>query len=310
MVGYFNHILQIFEQHNHPFVLVGDLGSRWNGANTSHRRTVDIRHGCCDLNTTPIEDVWLEYIGGGWLDPDGKIELKYLHFWPEALYQLSLASCLELQAPDVYANHTCLEDEYDRDPYHRFRPRLQEHDKPLLGCRARSAECSIPIYVPAIATHLDALLDQRRAERETQTSCGNQPEGHIWNIVRYNYLDYEPTRKWLVETKIAEHNKKDMWRFSAYFRCKRLILWDDVLGKAQFGVLPWELTVPGGEDGPSPEEKAKECMKRERMRGRKRPKWDEDEVWEEEDAKREGKKVKTAKEKMVEGLAMDFGLEG
>ena len=42
MSGYFDDVLFIFEQHIHPFVLVGPRGLLWNGIETVRGDTIDV----------------------------------------------------------------------------------------------------------------------------------------------------------------------------------------------------------------------------------------------------------------------------
>lgn len=101
----------------------------------------------------------------------------------------------------------------------------------------------IPIFIPTIKDHLNAYLDQRRAEIDTGLFSGGLPEWQIQDFIRYLYLDWAPTREWLMVTKPRERNRQLIGIRIDKYRTKLLILWDHVLKGSVFDKMPWELTI-------------------------------------------------------------------
>lgn len=120
----------------------------------------------------------------------------------------------------------------------------------------------------------------------TRTSCGNWPEWQLWNFVRYLYLDWAPTREWLLNEKVASRNRDDMEHFLNKFKRKRLCLYDQVRKQIAFNVLPWELTIPGEQQGNSNGHAPGETRTSEESE----------------------EKIPSASSALVEELARDFGL--
>ena len=98
------------------------------------------------------------------------------------------------------------------------------------------------MYVPSIQDYLNALLDQRREEHNSGTKCGNCPEWHITNFIRYHVWDWPPASPWLLNEKVRSDNRKDMEYILKTFVRKRHVLYDKTLGKPVFNTLPWDLT--------------------------------------------------------------------
>ncbi|MCJ1325551.1 hypothetical protein MMC10_002214 [Thelotrema lepadinum] len=208
--GYLDDVLTVFQHHNHPVILVGVFAMQWSASRGMPEQTIDFLvlpaemwsiaadlvisgewdicanpayytrpYSNVDFNTTVIADVWLENTKHGALGPH---ELKYLHLWPEDLYNLSVSGCRKLEVPDIYPKISLtLEDEYYRDPFKRFGPIrlsacISSSDPYLLPSRCRSEKIDVAIYVPSIQEHLNALLDQEQKEEETNTTCGNVPQ--------------------------------------------------------------------------------------------------------------------------------------
>ena len=277
--GYLDNVLYIFEKHNHPFVLVSTLAMNWSGANNMPEKEIDVlvrssqlncivndliasgewksssnraRKGYYDsmINNTSIKDIWLKSCID---DP----QFEYFRFWPEALYKLSV-DCNKLEIPDVWApDRVLLEEEYYRDPYGRFGPpRLSTAEGPLLPrlqVRAKFTRRDLPIFIPTIEEHLNAYLDQRRAEIDTGLLNGGAPEWQIRNFIRYLFLDWAPTRDWLLSSKIRERNRPLMNERLDNWRRKPLILYDNVLKRSVFDKMPWELTIDPEKIQPQPQ---------------------------------------------------------
>lgn len=115
---------------------------------------------------------------------------------------------------------------------------------PRLQARAKLLQMDLPSFIPTTKDHLNAYLDQRRAEIDTGLFSGGLPEWQIQDFIRYLYLDWAPTREWLMVTKIRERNRELMGiRIDKHGR-KLLILRDHVLEESAFDKRPWELTIP------------------------------------------------------------------
>jgi hypothetical protein len=143
-----------------------------------------------------------------------------------------------------------LEDEYYRDPYQRFGPqRLRYFEEsgtailPFMQIRAKIMRRDIPIFIPTIEEHLNALLDQLREGRETKLSNGGAADWQINNFIRYLFLDWTPTRNWILAEKIRERNRELMTERLDKYQRKLLILWDPVLEKSVFDKMPWKLSI-------------------------------------------------------------------
>jgi hypothetical protein len=194
------------------------------------------------VNETPIRDVWLKAC---FLDP----AFEYLRFWPEELYHLTV-DCNKVEVPDVsIRNYVVLEEEYYRDPCQRFGPpllrRYEECNIPLLPPiqqRAKIMRRDIPIFIPTIEDHINALLDQTREQRKSERRNGGDPEGQIRNYIRYLYLDWIPTRNWLLSTKIRERNLELMTQKLDKYQRKPIVQLDPITKKA-YHIMPWERPI-------------------------------------------------------------------
>lgn len=173
--------------------------------------------------------------------------MDYLRLWPEEFYKLSI-NCNKIEVPDIWIRQpVLLEEEYYRDPYERFGPpRLSTRTGsilPRLQVRAKIMQQEIPIFIPTIEDHLNAFLDQRREELDTGLANPGYPEWQIRNFIRFLYLDWAPTREWLMTFKIRERNRKLMTERLNKYRRKLLILYDQVLERSVFDKMPWELSI-------------------------------------------------------------------
>jgi hypothetical protein len=267
--GYLDAVLSVFKRHRQPFVLVSTLAMRWSGARNIPQKEVDVLVRSSQLQVIvddliasgdwKISDNWVEYDGtminhtairDVWLKscwPDSFLE--YLRFWPEELYKLSV-TCNKVEVPDVFSREeVLLEEEYCRDLCERFGPQRLRHfsipDRPLLPLiqmRAKIMEREIPIFIPTIEEHLNALLDQLREQRETKLFNGNAPQTQVRYFIRYLFLDWAPTRNWLLSSKIRERNLDLMTeRLDNYWR-KPLISYDAV-NNCISSRMPWESPI-------------------------------------------------------------------
>lgn len=276
--GYLDNVLTIFSSHNHPFILVGALAMQWSGSNPLPDIAIDILvstsqvHAILDdliashewtlssypasetsfgmntyQNCSSVKDFWLVSTEP---NSSGTLGFQYLRLWPEHLYHISIADCTKLENPDLIPRMCVLkEEEYYRDPHNRFGPRrlsvLEARSEQILlpassRCRLRSR--NIAIYIPSIQDHLNALLYQRREEYTTGRRCGNAPEWHINNFIRYHVWDWPPASGWLLNEKVREDNRKDIRSMLKRFVRKRYVRHDKVLGKILLDSYPWELT--------------------------------------------------------------------
>lgn len=140
-----------------------------------------------------------------------------------------------------------LEEEYYKDPYERFGPpRLSTRTRsilPRLQMRAKITQQEVPIFIPTIEDHLNAYLDQTREEFDTGFVSGAYPKWSIQFFIRFLYLDWAPTREWLMTFKIHERNQTLMTDSFGKFGRKPLILYDGVLQRIVFDKMPWELSI-------------------------------------------------------------------
>jgi len=267
--GYLDTVLSVFKRHHQPFVLVSTLSMRWQGARNLPQREVDVLVRSSHLevivddliasgewkvsenwsdseytmiNHTAVRDVWLKSC---WSD----CLFEYLRFWPEELYKLSV-TCNKVEVPDVFSRgEVLLEEEYYRDPCERFgAQRLRSFfkpDRPLLPrlqMRAKIMEREIPIFIPTIEEHLNALLDQAREEQETELWNGNAPQSQVRNLIRYLYLDWTPTRNWLLSSKIRERNLELMTEKLDNYRRKPALSVDKA-AMCTLSQMPWDLPI-------------------------------------------------------------------
>ncbi|KAL8831595.1 MAG: hypothetical protein Q9191_000775 [Dirinaria sp. TL-2023a] len=265
--GYLDNTLRVFERHKHPFVLVGTLAKRWSGCGHNPTSKIDVLVRSSSLllivdeliassdwelpsadelqglrnNNSGKSETWLKF-------GHEHILFQYLRLWPEEVYHLSL-ECEKIEVPGIFTKPTDLmEEEYDRDPYHRFalptRSRIPESELlPIPPLRAKSDGQDSCIYIPSIKAHLNALLQQRITELITGIPNGGDPRAQLRDLIRYLVLDWKPTRKWILDTKIEPQLRETMELIFRGFTRKKVALWDKELGKSVFGKMPWELTI-------------------------------------------------------------------
>ena len=169
MSGFLDNILNIFEQHHHPFILVGMYGMLWNGVDVARYRRDSIEV-LIDSSRTMISVAESLLQTGDWI-----------------LSTLSNSSSdqeLKLESAAV-----------------GFGP--AQYTSPTLH----------------IAYYLDSFVTDL-------------------------YLDWPPTRKWFLDTKVADSNKARMQVALEQPRSTYDDLMDSVLDTFVRDKLPWELTVP------------------------------------------------------------------
>ena len=198
------------------------------------------------INTTPFSDTWLQSCL-----PDP--QFKYLRLWSETLYHLSI-DCHVVAVPDV-TNNSCVlvGEEYYRDLHERFGPpRLSRQATvpvPWPQMQAKLRRKDIPIFIPNLEDHLNALLAQVKMERELGVRTGGTTTQLLTYAVRYPFFDWEPAGSWLLMEKIQSSNRDLMKSIIDRFKRKPLILWDTVLQKSVFNKKPWELSIKGQDIG-------------------------------------------------------------
>ncbi|MCJ1328495.1 hypothetical protein MMC10_005172 [Thelotrema lepadinum] len=308
MSGYLDDVLYIFEQHDHPFVLVGLYGMRWNGVDTVHSENIEVVVSDQKMNSIadsllktgswipytppnpprpyqgqttsdPSRELWLKHSPGfGPLN-----EIQYLHFYTENLYNLSLTSCLEHEAPDLRAlQGAALEEDYDRDPHQRFFPEtfakldaeyhaLLEEDPdefPLvLGPDlARSPDNKIPIFIPSIAAHVNALCHHAQNGSGVNYTYGRGPGDFLIYYVKDLYLDWPPTREWFLKEKMEEENRHYMRDLIEGWHRRPDSIFDEE-GKYLFEQLEWEIPIPEEGEGSTCDERCGWCVWRESREG-------------------------------------------
>ena len=334
MSGYLDHVLSIFQEHDHPFVLVGALAMRWHGIGTeellrrdtievliSHEKMLPIAdsllktgqwESCSParprypdkLNLsdpelllkfgiskptpppTPPHPSWAE---GVWLKRTGSClgpisELDFLHFCTEDRYHLFIDSCLELEAPDLWPSlPVVLEKEYHRDPHNRFGAYTWEEAevdsqfykelgsvKPHMILRkdimARSPNLKIPIFVPSVSAHVNALVRQAQHAKATNSMKDLDILNRIDLYVEELYLDWDLTAKWFLSTKITESNRKFMEEIIKSFgRLPDYVGSEDGDGDSDsdYCYLPWEMKIRD-ERGMACDERCGYCQEKEK----------------------------------------------
>ena len=236
-----------------------------------------------EVPSSPIQQLRLERVEGAF----GPYRmLRYLHLYSEDLYQLPVSSCLGLKVPDLYAcTPVTLEHEYDRDPHGRFGPVILEpiifepiifvqgeaesceliesdtDEYPVLhDVLARSPSTDISIFVPSISAHMNALLRQTQHATTRGTIGGFDPDACLEAFVRDLFLDWAPTARWFLRTKIADENRRNMERIlNGFNRSREHFLFDEVLDAFDGGKLPWELPVPREGEGSASEDERSAC---------------------------------------------------
>lgn len=267
--GCLDKTLEIFERHSHPFIVVGTLAGRWSSTNGMPNGEIDLlmrpsaiqpivddlvidEWALCQnphkmskmssyINKKATQTTWLVYRKEGYLHPRG---LKYLRLWPEELYCLS-TDCPKIEIPDILpAQMLTFEEEYYRDPLQRFGPTrlsdLEARSQPILPRCPRVRHTSrVPMFIPLIEHHINALLDQYRDERATKIQNGNFPGWHVQNFIRYHKWDWPPTSAWLLANKIHDRNYELMkYELDRYVR-KPLSTYDPVRGVRS--IYPWDV---------------------------------------------------------------------
>ena len=275
--GYLDDVVATFERHGHPFVLVGTFGLTWCSTALIPCSWVDLlltddkmeaiaadleRSGrwfrtenpayskrfffIKDYNTSDVADIWLE---SSIADRMGPLWIRHLRLLPEALYQLSVRAGQRFEVPDLYSpQHSICEPEYLRDPLRRFGPPVltsatMPGPREVMPIQCRVATKHVPIYIPSIQDHLNALLDQCRVEEVTGTCCGLEPQLQIDCLIRYLFIDWPPARDWLLENKIEERNRARMEGLLLRYKRKTVLQLGD--GTAEpYRCLPWDRPMP------------------------------------------------------------------
>ncbi|KFX87805.1 hypothetical protein V490_08005 [Pseudogymnoascus sp. VKM F-3557] len=110
--------------------------------------------------------------------------------------------------------------------------------------RAKIMRRDIPIFIPTIEDHLNALLDQRREQIRTGSGNGGAPEWQIRNFIRHLFLDWKPARDWILSTKVRERNRELMAERIDKYQRKPLL--KTVRTAAEIKVIsfmPWEQPI-------------------------------------------------------------------
>ena len=162
--------IDVLVRSNRIHAIAGDLAAsgEWKYAenleNLSWRRALSIDK-VSDYNNTNVRDIWLEICVSSPL----YFGFQYLHLWTEEGFKLSV-DCCKNEVPDILANElVILEDEYYHDSLdlldsrglRSFQRIPGQGDARLLlriELRAKRKRRDIPIFVPTIGEHLNALL--------------------------------------------------------------------------------------------------------------------------------------------------------
>ncbi|KAL8713109.1 MAG: hypothetical protein Q9220_002630 [cf. Caloplaca sp. 1 TL-2023] len=226
----------IFHRREHPFIVVGTQANTWSGVNSMPREEIDVLVRSSSTEAI-IKDL---VVSREW-------EVRHNPDPPEELYKLCI-DCAKVEVPDVL-NKGCvlIEEQYYPDPHQRFGPSpASTHQRnllPVLQIRAKFRNKDIPICIPSIQDHLNALLSQSQMEMKSGRKTGNAPRVRLRNYVRYLFFDWAPQREWILATVVAPEHRAALADFIARYRSKQLILFDPVTKKPVFDKMPWELVI-------------------------------------------------------------------
>jgi hypothetical protein len=201
-----------------------------------------------DKNTTAIREIWLVSQKE---NLPGAIGSNYLRLWPEELYQLSVAGCKKYEVPDLILKQPfVLEEEFCRDTNHQFGPRkfsLLDHERSLLhsnSYRCKWIKRNIPLYVPTIEDHLDALLEQAYNERRERNMCGNNPTIKIHQYIEHHMWDWPPVGEWLLSERVSMLHREQMTLLLDGYRREPVRQWDAASQEWRIRINPWDPSLP------------------------------------------------------------------
>ena len=229
--GYLDLVLRVFKDHHQPFLLVGPLAARWHGCEDPWRNDISVlieqtklESICASLvatrewsrcpnpfkrddlldpreNTTAIPETWL-ISHNTWTET---IDFFYLLLWPEELYKLSI-NCNKYEVPDITTTQAIIFEE-------EFREHAEESGSshlPPVSRRCKWSRRDLSIFVPTIADHLYALLEQALDERRQKTQCGNEPNHQIGRYIEHLKWDQTAKGEWLLAEKISPRHHERM----------------------------------------------------------------------------------------------------
>lgn len=273
--GCFDSVMEVFSSCNHHVVLVDIAAMRWTESRDILSSTFDLlvvstqlemitqglietqKWKLCDKpirekyrpkNNSPWHDCWLATTSPEDL---GLFGMRWLHLVTEELYMMDVETSVASGSivPDAHARIPVVvgqDEEYHRDKDHRFGARRLSkqpggYHSVLSNRRAHSPSMEhIPIYVPCIAYHINALVDQIRYQRETGLRLGTLPHHSIRGYVDGLYLDWNETTEWFLAEKTEERNKKWLSEYlKKYKRKPQPYLIDGEIVE----MLPWDLPI-------------------------------------------------------------------
>ena len=101
---------------------------------------------------------------------------------------------------------------------------------------ARSPSVRVPIFVPSVSAHVNALLQQAQYKVHSGTLKDVPAMDRLYAYVLELFLDWPPTARWFLDTKVTESNRKFMEEFlNSFLRCDQVLF--------QCRKTPWELEI-------------------------------------------------------------------
>lgn len=225
---YLDTVLEIFNWHKHPFIMVEECALTWMGAAVVMGQDCDVL-----VRTAQLPDILRDLLGTGrWiqvehsnktqevmiyadvprirrvpevLGPDNDLCLS---LWSEKKYHLAVDGPTVEVLDCCALNSVLIEQRFAPSVMWAPRSLAAEGVKFVHDVRARNDRCTIPIFVPSIPRFLDADLDRYRDNVDKKLLdmpfVLTKPL-HTLNLVRYLYLDM-PRQKDLVLSEMAPRN--------------------------------------------------------------------------------------------------------
>ncbi|KAF3929766.1 hypothetical protein ABW19_dt0204526 [Dactylella cylindrospora] len=245
--GYLDHVVSIFQKHDHPIVVIEEYGLNWMGLRCMGMQNLDLL-----IRDSQLQAISDSLLSSGWFElveqnlelrlydeytlqvprfhdisPFPKFEFQWINLWSESVYMLQLDNAELTKIPDIVTRNMHLRDErfatipetkgITIEGYHADIPGLK-----FLPKYRFSSNPDVEVFMPSIPRTCEALLRQHSARPN-----GWRAGYHLSNFVRYLYFD-RPAQMdivlSLVGSEYQEHMKKIILKFK---RKRRLIQQED-----------------------------------------------------------------------------------
>jgi hypothetical protein len=202
-------LLNIFEQHNHPIIIVGNMGMRWMGVKLPAADTLEVVVRTAQVkelvhaavatgmwsisNSSEEKAVFQQTLGATTMISNGTSWYPHcLRFWPEESYKISVGGpCIEV--PDCTAwNPVLVEEKFHPDrPDLRFGPNtitsLAKLSVAPTQTLSRASMQKSPLFIPSIPRMLEGLLQQSMVHGALQRE--SEAYYNVENMIRYLFLE-------------------------------------------------------------------------------------------------------------------------